>query len=56
MNPVPWKYRNVVNPWQTVREIKNALKFIDKMIKKLGFNEEKEYDLLGSGKPDRDWS
>ncbi|MHB8407730.1 MAG: hypothetical protein ACYDHY_06405 [Acidiferrobacterales bacterium] len=36
---VPWKYRNVVCPWQTPKEIKLACRFIDKML--LGKSEER---------------
>lgn len=29
---VPFNYRNVINPWQTAREIDSAVKFIDRMV------------------------
>lgn len=31
IHPVPWYYRNVINPWQTPKEIKLAVKFVQAM-------------------------
>lgn len=56
---IPWKYRNVIHPDQTDREIKSAVKFIDKMIVKLakrGWTEEQQLELVNSHKPNRDYS
>ena len=46
MNPTPWKYRNVINPWQTPREIANAVTGLDRMMAKLNLTKEAEEQLL----------
>lgn len=51
-----WKYRNVINPWQTPREIRSAEKMIDRMLAKLKLTQQEEFDLLRAEAPDRDWS
>lgn len=56
MNEVPWKYRNVVNPWQTEREILLATRLIERMLKKLKLAPEQELELLRSRAPDRSWA
>ena len=50
------KYCNVINPWMTDREIRNSMKTIEKMLKKLQLSDEEESELLGLNRPDRDWS
>jgi len=35
MNPVPPKYQQVINPWQTPNEIRNAVAWLDRMMQKL---------------------
>lgn len=46
MNPVPDKYRNVINPWMTPSEIKASAKWLDKMLAKLDLPPEAEAHLL----------
>lgn len=52
MNPVPWLYRNVINPWQTEHEIRIACKFLDRMRK--GMSEELQATLFRVDY-ERDW-
>lgn len=52
---IPWKYRNVINPSQTEREIKLAARFIDRMLQKLGLDEQAQLELVNANKPDRVW-
>lgn len=33
MNSVPHRYRNVINPWQTAREIRAAVKYLDRLLR-----------------------
>lgn len=53
---VPTIYRNVINPWQTVSEIRAAVKHLDKMFFKLNYSDEKLAEILLLNKPDWDWS
>lgn len=53
--PVQPKFRNVICPWQSEREIKNAEKFITAMLKKLKLSEEEERKLLLLDRPDWVW-
>jgi hypothetical protein len=55
MNPVPWKYRNVVNPWQSPKEIRLATRFIDRMVKRFKLSGHEELALLRAEQPDRRW-
>lgn len=55
-NEVPRRYRNTINPWMTPREIRNSVKFIERMLKKLQLSEKAESELLRLNRPDRDWS
>ena len=52
MNP---KYRNVLCPWQTKRDIKSQQKTLDKMLAELQLTPEAEAKLLGLDRPDREW-
>lgn len=52
---MPSKFRNVLCPWQTEREIQSQTKFIERMLKKLKLTEEQERELLFLDKPDREW-
>lgn len=47
------KYHQVINPWQTPREIKRATKFIDAMLK--GKSPEECRQLLRLDEPPRFW-
>jgi len=55
MSPVFARYRNVINPWQTPREIKTQEKTVSKMLAWLKFSKEEEDKLLFLDKPDRVW-
>lgn len=55
MNTVPYKYRNVINPWQTPKEIRLAIKFITKMLRRINISEEDALLLLRTNQPDRKW-
>lgn len=46
MNPVPDKYKNVINPWMTPSEIRSAAKWLDKMLAKLDLSPIDEQALL----------
>lgn len=49
MSPVPWLYRNVINPWQTPREIRLAVRSIEKMVKARGFDDEQVRAMVSVG-------
>ena len=53
MTEVPPKYRNVVNPWQTAREIKLAVKFIERLVR--GMPEGEALVLVRADEPNRVW-
>jgi hypothetical protein len=55
MNEVPKRYRNVINPFQTLKEIKSAIKFIERMISTVKDHQEIG-PILGHDRPLRDWS
>ena len=55
LSPVNPKFRNVLCPWQTEREIRSQEKTIEKMLKSLKLSEEEEQKLLGLNLPDRVW-
>lgn len=46
MNPVPGRYKSVINPWMTPSEIKASAKWLDKMLAKLDLPPEAESRLL----------
>jgi hypothetical protein len=53
--PVSSKFRNVLCPWQTERELRSQSKTIERMLKKLKLTEEEERKLLRLDLPDRVW-
>ena len=53
MNYVPWKYRNIINPWQTIKEIRLAIKFANQMTRKMF--EKDILILFRANEPDRKW-
>lgn len=50
---VPWRYRNIINPWQTPREIRNATKFLDRMFKNVP--EPERIEMTREQEEDRQW-
>lgn len=45
-NPVPGRYRNVINPWQTPKEIRNGVKFIEAMLRDKGYDKARCDEIL----------
>lgn len=66
MNFVPHRYRNVINPWQTEKDIQSAVRFCSIMAYKIlgivqvnpGEEEgvEEYRKVFGLDRPDRDWN
>lgn len=56
MNPVPHRYRNVINPWMTPKEIRRSVAFIESMLLKLGMCYQDEDELLRTFQVDRNWA
>jgi hypothetical protein len=53
---VPSRYRNVINPWQTQKDVQSALFFIGKMMKD---HPDENWELIMNSfnerGPDREW-
>lgn len=48
---MPWKYRNIINPWQTYKEIRKAINYLDRLFK--GCSEEERKECTREDDPDR---
>lgn len=53
MKLIPARYRNILNPWQTKRELRSQIKTLDKILKKL--TDDERAPLTRELEPDRDW-
>lgn len=51
---VPHRLRNVINPWQTEREIKTQAKSAEKILNKVP--KDKHSEWLEVNSPDRNWN
>ncbi len=50
-----YRFRNVICPWQSIREIRAQAKTVASMLKKLALSPEEEDALLYLDRPDRIW-
>lgn len=56
MNYVPHRFRNVINPWQTPKDIQSAVMFILKMMKDREYDDwEWTFNTFNDRGPDRVW-
>jgi hypothetical protein len=55
MNLVPHKYRNIICPWQTKKDILTQAKTADKIIAWIGKDPERIEEFLMEHVPDRVW-
>lgn len=53
MLPVPYQFRNVINPWQTEKDIKSQSKSANKILARAP--EDKINEWLGFHLPDKIW-
>lgn len=52
---IPEDYRNVICPWQTTKELRLAVKFVDQLLRKLKLTPPERAAILNIDKPDRIW-
>ena len=56
MNPVPAKFRNIINPWQSRREIRGQAKTAEKILGRMKDDPQAAPQFLMEHVPDRVWS